>query len=72
MSDENEFKIEVSEEESVKILEDILKASRIPYRRTKPGEKGGFFYIDKHGRRKRFKGNIFVKRSLKYENKPPA
>lgn len=58
---------DIDEEKSVEILEKVLKASGLKYRRTKPGEEGGFFYIDENGKRKKFTENIFIKRSLKYD-----
>lgn len=58
----NGMGIVVDEEESVKILENVLKMSGLPYRRTKPGEEGGFFYQDENGNWKKFTENIFIKR----------
>ena len=57
----------INEEKSVEILEKVLKASGLKYRRTKPNEEGGFFNIDKNGKRKKFTENIFIKRSLKFD-----
>lgn len=64
-----EFKVSISEEESVKILIQIFNQAGVKYRLKKPNEEGGFFYTDKNGKRKKFKGNIFVKRSIAQELK---
>lgn len=66
MDQQTEFKIKISEEESVKVITNILDTAGIPYRRTKPGEEGGFFYTDENGKRKKFTENIFVKRLEKF------
>lgn len=58
---------DIDEEKSVEILEKVLKASGLKFRRTKFGEEGGFFYIDENGKRKMFTENIFIKRSLKFD-----
>lgn len=58
---------DMDEQKSVEILEKVLKASGLKYRKTKPGEEGGFFYIDENGKRKKFTENIFIKRCLKFD-----
>lgn len=58
---------DLDEQKSVEILEKILKASGLKYRKTNSGEEGGFFYIDENGKRKKFTENIFVKRSIKFD-----
>lgn len=57
--------INIDEQKSVEILEKVLKESVLKYRRTNPGDEGGFFYIDENGKRKKFTENIFIKRSIK-------
>lgn len=57
---------DLDEQKSVEILEEVLKASGLKFRKVKPGEEGGFFYTE-NGIRKKFTENIFVKRSLKVE-----
>lgn len=39
----------IDEEESVRVLEEILRQSGLSFRRTKPNEEGGFFTTDKYG-----------------------
>lgn len=58
--------LDISEEKSVEILINIFKAAGLMFRKVNPGEEGGFFYTE-NGVRKKFVGNIFVKRSLNVE-----
>lgn len=58
------FKISIREEESVKVLIKIFNQTGIKYRLKKSNEESGFFYTDKNDKRKKFKGNIFVKSRL--------
>lgn len=61
-------KFTIDEKQSVDILYKVLKQSGLYFRRTHPGEEGGFFYTDENGVRQKFTENIFVKRSIKCEN----
>lgn len=57
----------MSEEQSVEIISRIFRDAGLDFRRKKPNEEGGFFYKE-NGIIRKFNGNIFVKRLLKYEN----
>lgn len=48
------------------LIEQSLKAAGFEFRRCQPGEEGGIFYYE-NGVRKKFTENIFVKRSIKFE-----
>ncbi len=48
-----DLSINPTEEESAKILERVLQESGVSFRKTAPGEEGGFFVTDKSGKRKR-------------------
>lgn len=58
--------VNISEEQSVEILTKILTDAGIDFRKKEPNEEGGFFYKE-NGVSKKFNGNIFVKRLLKYD-----
>lgn len=58
--------ININEEQSVEILTKIFTDAGIEFRKKEPNEEGGFFYKE-NGVLKKFTGNIFVKRSFKYD-----
>lgn len=60
-------KFETRSEESVNLIMESLRMVGVECRRVKEGEKGGIFYRDANGERKKFTDNIFVKRSMKYD-----
>lgn len=51
---------------SIEFLAKMFTMAGIDFRRKEPNEEGGFFYKE-NGIRKKFEGNIFVKRSLQFE-----
>lgn len=63
-------KYEPGSEESINLIIESLRMAGIECRRVKEGEEGGIFYKDENGERKKFTDNIFIKRSMKYEQSP--
>ena len=61
-------RFETGSEESINLIIESLRWVGIEAHRIRPGEKGGIFYKDENGNLKEFTENIFVKRSIKYEN----
>lgn len=61
-------RFETGSEESINLIIESLRWAGIEARRIKPGEKGGIFYRDENGNLKELTENVFVKRSIKYEN----
>lgn len=61
------MEFEIDNTKAVQNLIKVLEESGIYFRPIRPGEEGGFFYYE-NGERKKFTDNIFVKRSIKYEN----
>ena len=60
-------KFEPGSEESINLIIESLRMVGIECRKIKKGEEGGIFYRDESGERKKFTDNIFVKRSIKYD-----
>ena len=60
-------KFEPESEESINLIIESLRMVGIECRKIKKGEEGGIFYRDESGERKKFTDNIFVKRSIKYD-----
>lgn len=59
--------IQFDEKKLVDFLINELKKSGLKFRIKSPNEKGGFFYTE-NGEKKELSENIFIKRSIKYEN----
>lgn len=60
-------KFEPGSEESIDLIIESLRMVGIECRKVESGEEGGLFFRDENGERKKFTDNIFVKRSIKYD-----